>query len=146
MSWGYSGIVRGITPNTSNDNFTLVGTAAKLCRVKELRFSGGASSSTPAHTDFALSTAGTTPVSATPQKLSPNSPANNTNFYTSWTGQPSSLVFPGYLGEDWNQYGGVIRWLADPEEGIYLLGAACASCRNSSGTGTSSYATIWLED
>lgn len=147
MSWAFSSGVLSITPNTANDNFTLVGTAAKLARIKEVRATGGASSSTPAHTDLATSTAGTTPVAATNiQKLSPNSAANSLNFYKSWTSQPSSLVTPGYLGEDWNQYGGVLRWLADPEEGIYMLGAACISCRNSVGVGTSSYFAIWMED
>jgi hypothetical protein len=162
----YTGVVPAITPvpatatppgTTGQDNFTMVCNAATNGgRILEFRFTGQASATTPMQTLVSRqTTVGSTPTGVTVSgKASPNAPTPTINFYAqqSWSTQPA--IAAGYLpvlDESWNAYGGLLRWLAGPNEEIYLIGTTATvgtlSCRGkqSGGTGASSYGCIWEE-
>lgn len=142
----YSGVRRSITPNTSNDNWTLNAAANESGRVIEVHWGGETTTSTAMNTRVARSTGGTTLTAGSVAKIHPNSPTNAIDFCTSaWSVQPTPDAGDLFC-ESWNAHGGVVRWLAAPGEEFILIGAALISCRNSNGTATSTYGVIWEED
>jgi hypothetical protein len=146
----YAGGVRSITPSTTDDNWTVRAGASKSCTLKEFTFSGEATTSTAMHTRVARSSGQTGSATAgNVEKLHPNSPANGCGFSTTFGTTQPTLESGDLFSSSWNCHGGVVRWLAAPEERLTLIGATtelCVSCRNSVGTGTSSYHVIWEED
>ncbi|MBW3538760.1 MAG: hypothetical protein KY476_00670 [Planctomycetes bacterium] len=143
---GFPATRASITPVLTDDNFTLVAGSSESAQVKEVHFGGEATTSTAMHTRVARSTGGNTATTGTPGKLHPHSGANAIDFATGWTTQPTIDAAPTTLfGESWNAHGGVVRWLADIGEEFVLIGAGNISCRNSVGTGTSSYGVVWEE-
>lgn len=146
----YSGSVSSITPSTSDDNWTLRAGASKSGRLMEFTFSGEATTSTAMHTRVARSSGQTGSATAgVTEKLHPNSPAAGLGFSTSFATTQPSLETGSLFVASWNNHGGVVRWLSAPEERLVLIGAStelCVSCRNTVGTGTSSYHVVWEED
>jgi len=144
----YSGIRRSIAPSLTTDNWTLVTGAGESGKVYDIGFSGEMSVSTPMQTRVARSSgqAGAETLGSV-AKLHVNSVANLISFVTSFLTTQAALdagdLIP--LGS-WNANGGVIRWAALPGEELIILSSANISCRNSVGTGTSSYGVVWSED
>ena len=146
----YSGVVRSITPSTTDDNWVLAAGASESCKVNEVHWGGEVTTSTAMHTRVARSSGQTGNTTAgSVAKIHPNSVTNVVSFGTTFATTQPTLDAGDLFAESWNAHGGVVRWLAAPGEEFVLLGAAtelCLSCRNSVGTATSSYGTIWEED
>lgn len=141
----YSGVRRSITPNTSNDNWTLVAGANESAKVIEFHWGGETTTSTAMNTRIARSASGTTPSNGNVAKLHPNHVTNVIDFVASWSAQPTPDSGDLWC-QSWNAHGGVVRWLAAPGEEFVLLASANISCRNANGTATSTYGVIWEED
>lgn len=146
----YSGVVRSITPNLSDDNWTLSAGADEFARVMEVHWGGEATTSTAMHTRVARSSgaagAGT---AGNVAKLGPNAPTATVDFFTTYATTQPTLDAGDLFAESWNAHGGVVRWLAAPGEEFILIGSSTAktiSCRNAVGTGVSTYGTIWEEE
>jgi hypothetical protein len=147
----YNGAVRSITPSTTDDNWGLVGGAAKSCRVLAAHVSGEATTSTAMHTRHARSSGqnGNT-TTGNVEKAHPNSPANGVIFETTFATTQPTLESGDLLTFSWNAHGGIMYWHAGaPDEEWVLIGAATnlnISSRNTVGTATSSYGVTWRED
>lgn len=146
MGIRYSGNVESITPNTSNDNWGLNAGAGVSGKVLEVHWGGEVTTSTAMHTRIARAgTVGVTPTAGNYEKIHPNSATKRCDFASGWGTQP--ILNSGSLfAESWNAHGGLVRWLAAPGEEFIFIGSAGISCRNSNGTATSTYGTIWEED
>lgn len=143
----FMGSRRSITPNTSNDNYTLDAPASKSCIVLEVMWGGELTTSTAMNTRWARSSGSNgTGTGGNVAKRNTNQGSNGINFYTNWNTTQPTLDAGDLVMTSWNAHGGVVRWLAAPGEEHVILGAAQASNRNSVGTGTSSYTTVWNED
>lgn len=152
MPWHYSGAVRSITPSTSDDNWTLdaVTPATAVGKLKEVWFTGQATSSAAVQTRVARSNgeAGSGTAGNVANLEGEGVPTNNIDFYTTYASTQPSLNAADLFTASWNNHGGVVRWVADPEEEIWLMSGQSLdliSCRNSVGTGTSTYGCIWSE-
>lgn len=146
----YSGVVRSITPSTSDDNWFLTAGANESGKVLEVHWGGEATTSTAMHTRVARASgqAGSA-TTGNVAKLHPNSPTNLLTFGTTFATTQPTLDAGDLFAESWNAHGGVVRWLAAPGEEFVIIGAATEtviSCRNTVGTATSTYGTIWEED
>jgi hypothetical protein len=146
----YSGGVRSITPSTTDDNWTLSPAASESGKIIEVHWGGEVTTTTAMCTRVARSSgaagAGTAGNTA---KLHPNSPTALIDFFTTYATTQPTLDAGDLFAESWNAHGGVVRWLAAPGEEFVMIGAATPptiSCRNSVGTGASTYGTIWEED
>ena len=142
----------GITPNTANDNWTLFAdTAGDIGRVKEFGWGGEVNTGTIMRTRVVRpTTAGATITAGTPGSSDVRALTARLAVATGWTTQP--VIPADGTGElyvtSWNAFGGVIRWLAAPEDQMYLtngLLTAQISCRNAVGTALSSYNVNWDE-
>lgn len=145
----YSGVVRSITPSTTDDNWALAAGASEQAAIKEVHWGGEATTSTAMHTRVARSSgqAGST-TTGNVEKIHPYSAANSVSFATTFATTQPTLEAGDLFAVSWNCHGGVVRWLAAPDEEFILIGAAtelCVSCRNSVGTGVSSYGVVWQE-
>jgi|TARA_Y100000310_G_scaffold94472_1_gene92122 hypothetical protein len=147
--WKYSGTVLSITPNTSNDNWTLDADSAGVGKLIETWWGGQATSSTAMATRVARASGGVTPVAGNVAEHGPaNQPANQIDFVASWSGSQTTLNAADIMALSWNCHGGVVRWLFDPEDEIWMVTGETLdliACRNSVGTGTSTYGAIWSE-
>ena len=142
----YTGNVPGITPNTSNDNCSLDAAASESAQIISIGWGGEAISSTAMRTRVGRSVSGATPVAGNVQKHHPHTPSNLVTFVTGWTTQPTldaGELLPG-IGS-WNAHGGLVKWLAGPNEDIWIIGAAQFSIRNALGVAVSSYGITWIE-
>lgn len=129
------------TLNTSNDTRTIVTPttgAGSVLRIEEFFIGGEASSSTA--TRVALNRAGTVGVTGgsnqTPEKLDPASPAATFTVPTTWSTQPV-LSTNHVVAISFNAFGGVVRWVAQPDRAIILGGQGTVqnlSFRSLSGT------------
>jgi len=145
----YTGNDAGITPVTTDDNFSLDAGAGESGQILEVGWGGEATASTAMRTRLARSGGSpATPVVGTAGKRRPNSVANIIIFTTGWTTQPTIDAVPQDLipVQSWNAHGGVVRWLAAPGEEIIMIGAEIICCRNAVGVGVSSYGATWQED
>jgi len=147
----YTGNDAGITPATTDDNWTLDAVATETGQILEVGWGGEATASTAMRTRLARgSGAAATPVVGTPGKRHPNSVANLIAFTTGWTTQPTIDAVPQDLipVQSWNAHGGVVRWLAAPGEEIVMIGGTNVyiCCRNAIGVGVSSYGVTWDEN
>ena len=150
MPWGYSGSVRSITPSTTDDNYTLDAVSAGIGRLKEIHFGGEATTSTAMHTRVARANAeaGGQNLGNVAKMEGQGVPSNDIDFNLTYDTTQPTLNAADIYTESWNCHGGVFRWLADPEEEIWLITGQTLdliSCRNSVGVGTSSYSGKWLE-
>lgn len=140
----YAGTNAGITPNTSNDNWTLVAGSSEMGFVKYLSGTGEATSSTAMRTRVARSTGGTTASTATAAKTRPHQPAPSLDFVTGWSSQPT-LATESLFYASWNCNGGGFRIMLAGADQLVIPPSANLSCRNAVGTGTSSYEVHWEE-
>lgn len=150
MASKYSGVVRSITPQTTDDNWFLTGGAGEFGRILEVHWGGEATTSTAMHTRIARSSGQSGAATAgNVAKLGPNNPTNTLTFGTTFATTQPTLDAGDLFAQSWNAHGGVVRWLAAPGEEFVLIGASTEtviSCRNTVGTGTSTYGTIWEEE
>lgn len=146
----YSGVVRGITPDTADDNWTLTAGTGKSGKIIEIHWGGGVTASAAMLTRVARSSGQTGNATAgNTELIHPNSPAKGFGFATTFATTQPTLEAGDLWAENWNAHGGVVRCLFAPGEEPVLIGAAvelCVSCRNSTGTSTSTYGTVWEED
>lgn len=143
----YIGHVITIVPNVANDNFALEAASGESGRITELRFSSGETNIVSMATQFTRTSGnGTTPSAGNVQKRHPNSDPNKITFVSSWGGVQPTLDPGALLAEDWLSNGGIVRWLAGPDEELIILGAEQLSCRNTLGTELSTYRAVWDED
>jgi hypothetical protein len=153
MPWTYSGTVESITPSTSDDNWTLDAVSAGVGKLKEVFWGGESTSSTAMRTRVARASgeAGTGTAGNVAKYEGQGAPANDIDFFTTYanggSAQPT-LNAASLFALSWNNQGGVVRWLADVDEEIWLITGQTLdliSCRNAVGTGTSTYGTVWSE-
>ena len=141
-----------ITPNTSNDNWTLsADTAGDLGMVRMYNWGGEATTSTAMATRWTRpNTNGVTATAGTGEPHTPGHATHNCTFATGWTTQP---VLPAAGNElnavSWNAHGGV-GFIALPLSAPWYVWESVAnqseiSCRNTVGTATSSYGLVWEE-
>lgn len=148
----FSGIVRSITPiiGSTGQNWVLAAGANEMASVQRAYCGGQETSTTAMVTRFtrASGQAGALTLGNVEQ-IHPWSPTNYVAYGTAFaTTQPTpgagSLWAPS-----WNAHGGIAMWAAlDAEEEWVLIGAAtelCLMCRNSVGTGVSTYGVVWRE-
>lgn len=140
----YQGERRSITPNTSNDNWALDAGSGEYAHVYDINWGGELTTSTAMQTRVARSSSGTSATTVAGTKIHPGSPTNLVDFCTAWSGQPT-LGTLSLFSTSWNAHGGVVRILLPPGGEFILVGAAHISCRNTTGTGTSSYGVSWEE-
>lgn len=150
MPWGFSGSVIGITPSTTDDNWALDAVSAGIGKLKEVHFGGEATTSTAMRTRVSRANgeAGGQTGGNVANLEGEGNPANVLDFVTTYATTQPTLNAADLYAESWNDHGGVIRWLADPEEEIWLISGQTLdliSCRNAAGTGTSSYSAKWTE-
>ena len=148
--WNYSGSVRSITPSLSDDNWTLDAVSAGIAKLKEVHWGGQATTSTAMHTRVARGNgeAGSGTGGNVAKLEGEGVPANDVDFNTTYATTQPTLDAADIYTESWNAHGGVIRWIADPDEEIWLITGQTfdlISCRNSVGTATSSYSVKWGE-
>jgi hypothetical protein len=124
-----------VTPNTSNDLLTIIAPSGGPVRLKRVRATGEATSSTVMRTVIQRSTGGTTGGGAvTPEKVCPTDAAAGSTVNTTWSGQPTLSGNPHY-NEGWNAFGGGFDLVLDGREMI-IEASAQVSIRNTVGTGT----------
>lgn len=150
MPWGYGAKVRSITPSLTDDNFTLDVVSAGLAKLKEISWGGEATTSTAMATRVARSNgeAGAQTNGNVANLEGQGVPANDADLVTTYATTQPTLNAADLYSESWNGHGGVVRWLADPEEEIWLITGQTLdliSCRNSVGVAVSSYGCMWLE-
>ncbi len=136
------------TPNLAQDNYALEAASGESGKITEVRFSSGSTGGGGTSMDTEVSRtngSGTVPVLGNVQKGHPNNDANKIDFVTGWTSQPVPDA-GALLQEEWLSAGGVVRWLAGPDEEWIILGAEQISCRNNAGLAVSSYRAVWHED
>ena len=150
----YSGYVGGITPATTDDNWTVEGAQGEFGRIIEVSWGGEATTSTAMRTRVqrSASQAGAGTAGDITELGQPAGGAPLLAFFTTYATTQPTLDAGALFGTSWNAHGGVIRWLADPGEGFWIVGTAgtpaadqTISCRNDVGTATSSYACVWEE-
>jgi hypothetical protein len=130
----YTVTINATTPTITNDLMTIIAPANKMVRVKRIRASGEATSSTVMRTVIQRSTGGTTPGGAiTPDKANSSDSAASTVVDTTWAAQPTLSGIPHY-NESWNAFGGGFDLTLDGRE-IYLVNSEQLSIRNTIGTG-----------
>jgi hypothetical protein len=130
----YTVTINNTTPTITNDLMTIISPSGKTVRVKRIRASGEATSSTAMRTVIQRSTGGTTGGGAiTPDKQSNTDPSASTIVDTTWSAQPTLSSIPHY-NESWNAFGGGFDLTLDGRE-IYLSNGDQLSIRNTIGTG-----------
>lgn len=151
MSGRYQGVVRGITPSTTDDNWTLAAGASELAVVTTVHWGGEVTTSTAVQTRVARSSGQTGNATlGNTERLHPYDPATNlVRFVTTFATTQPTLEAGDLFAESWNAHGGVLRVRLDPGEEFVLIGAAtelCVSCRNAVGTPASTYGVFWAEN
>jgi len=152
MPWDYTGSAEGITPSTSDDNWTLDAVSAGVGEVTEVYWGGETTTSTAMRTRVARSSGeGTSPTALNVAKLAgTDTPTNQIDLVATYTaGNQPTLASGSLLAMGWNAHGGMFRWVAGPREGFFLISGITAedliSCRNAAGVGQSTYGVHWKE-
>ena len=150
MPWMYSTGVRSITASNTDDNIALDAVSAGIGKVKEIHWGGEATTSTAMHTRLSRANgeAGAQTNGNVAKIEGEGVPTNDIDSVTTYATTQPALNAADIYTESWNAHGGVIRWLADPEEEVWLITGQVLdilSCRNSVGTATSSYEIKWAE-
>lgn len=146
----YSGVVREMSPLSTDDNWFLAANASESGKIIEVHWGGLVTTSTTMTTRVARASgqSGNT-TAGNVAKVHPNSATNLISFGTTFATTQPTLDAGDLFAESWNAHGGVVRWLAAPGEEFVIIGAATEtliSCRNASGSATSTYGCIWAED
>ena len=147
----YSGVVRSITPVTSDDNWAFDAAANEHGRIREVHFGGQTTASGAMHTRHARAASGVGVTAGNVAKLHPLSGGataadNYIGFQSGWATTQPTLDAGDLWSESWNSHGGLIRVVFDPDVPVYIVGAEQISCRNAVGTDISTYGTIWEEN
>lgn len=150
MPWDYSGVVRSLTPSTTDDNWALDAVSAGIGKLKEVSWGGQSTTSTAMETRVARSNgeAGAQTLGNVANLGGQGNPANDLDFVLTYATTQPALEAADLYAESWNSHGGVVRWLADPDEEIWVITGQTLdeiSCRNSVGVGVSSYGCKWSE-
>ena len=152
--WTYSGSTGAITPQVGNtsvpSNWTLDAVDAGIGKIKEFYWGGGATTSTAMHTRVSRASGevGGQTTGNVSEYGGADQPANKVNFVTSYATTHPTLDAADIFSMSWNAHGGVVRWLADPDEEIWVQTGQTLdliTCKNTVGTATSSYGVIWSE-
>jgi hypothetical protein len=153
MGYGYAVAREGVTPVA--DATLLAGitdTAAvnEIVRINEIFLGGEATAS--AVNRYVLrraTTVGSLPTAQTPAELSSSGPAAQTAWATTWGTQPITASAPAVWTAAMNAFGGVIRWVAAPQQEILCSGAVAAdqqvSLESASGTSVMSCQILFEE-
>mgnify|MGYP001614667209 FL=1 len=152
MASEYTGTVRSITPSTTDDNWFLAGGAGEVAMVKKTWTGGEMTTTTAMCTRWARSVtgAGGGITAGNVAKHAPGNPTNVVDFGTTYATTQPTLDAGDLWAESWNAHGGIVIWEAkDPEDAWILVGLTVTTsvicCRNSVGTGTSTYGVTWQE-
>lgn len=128
------------TLSTSDDTATMITTATgvgSVIRVEEFFIGGEASSSTATRVVINRpGSVGVTPTTQALQKLDPASATATFTVATTWSTQPVHAA-QHVLAISFNAFGGVVRWVAQPDRPIVVGGqgaVANLSFRGASGT------------
>lgn len=148
--------VLNLTPTAGNDNWTAdMGAASLTGRIIDFNWGGESTSTVAMRTRLARPTTNgvTKGTALVATKLHPTSAAAAiaNGCVIAWTTQPVLAANTALFATGWNSHGGVVRWLAGPDEGFQMVGSATAgygqiSCRADSGVGLSDYGVIIEED
>ena len=148
----YSGAQRSITPNTGDDNWSLDAVSAGVGKLLEVSWGGEATSSTAMATRVARSNGESGAItSGNPSEHGPaNQPANQIDFVAAngYAATQPTLNSADLLALSWNCHGGIVRWVFHIVYEIWLVTGESLdiiSCRNTVGTGTSTYGCAWSE-
>ena len=152
MGWKYTGTVESITPDLGDDNWTLDAVSAGIAKLKEVFWGGESVASTAMRTRVARSNGevGVLTAGNVAEHQGEQEGSNRVDFVTQngyATTQPA-LNAASLFALSWNSHGGLVRWVIDPEDDIWLITGQTfdlISCRNAVGVGTSSYGVIWEE-
>jgi hypothetical protein len=136
----YEAVNRRLIPDDPVYSITLMGVTASTAaiwaeykpgangqaRVLESYFGGEQTSSTVQRIGFFVATtAGTTPTAYTPNKMNSRSAAATGTGATAYSTQPTLPTNPVFV-HAFNTFGGTDRWVPQPGEEAYLLGAGTA--------------------
>ena len=155
----YSALRSTITPSLTADNWTLSAltngtTTTNSCRVVAVHWGGEVTTSTAMQTEVKRpTTASVGAITAiTKGTAHPNS-VPICVVASTWATTQAVIPAVGVgvlIGESWNAHGGIFYWHAgNADEELVLLGNILTgqiSCRNFTGTGTSSYGLTYRED
>lgn len=99
-----------------------------ICRAQEVYWGGLATSTTAlGMTVRRHTTIGNTPTDRTPSPLNPSSPASTFKWFQTASTQPTvsaTATIEHVLDIGGNAFGGIVRWVAGPEEEIYIYSNA----------------------
>jgi hypothetical protein len=147
----FVGARAGAIFSATTDVMHLYAASGELSEVLEVGWGGEATTTTAMRTRFTrATTAGTSPTTNTDNQQLDQQGTAATAKIDSVTTVTSPTYAAGSLfpEQSWNGHGGVVRWLASPDQKITLVGAAAAahiSIRNEVGSLTGSAGWIWRE-
>lgn len=142
----YAGMRPGFTPTTPVFGVCLEGQANKVARVKELVWSGEATTTLAARSRFSRDSAIGTGARTAVDIAKPNSDADSSFFLSSaYASTDPTNETKVLFGGSWNAHGGILRWKAGPNEGFHVIGAASASMYCVSGDHIQSNYVAWDE-
>lgn len=122
----YSGVLLGVTASTTVIWGEYKPAAGGQARVLESYFGGEATTSTVERIGvFVATTAGTTATAGTLSKMNSRSLAAGGAFNTAYSTQPTLPAQPLFV-HAFNAFGGTDRWVPQPGEEAYSLGAGTA--------------------
>lgn len=142
MGYGYALAREGVTPTADEtliSGITDSAPTAFVTRINEIFIGGEASAS--AVNRYVLrraTTVGSLPTAQVPAQLSSAGPAAQAAWATTWGTQPITAALPAVWTTAMNAFGGVVRWVAAPQQEILLTGGVAAdqqvSLESTSGT------------
>jgi len=130
MGYGYATAVEGVTPTVNESliaGITDSAPTAFVTRINEIMLGGEATAS--AVNRYALrraTTVGSLPTAQVPVQLSSAGPAAQAAWGTAWGTQPITAAAPAAWSAAMNAFGGVIRWVAAPQQEILVTGGVAA--------------------
>ena len=150
MPWDYTGAAEGITPSTSDDNWTLDAVSAGVGEITEIYWGGETTTSTAMRTRVARANgeAGSQTNLNVEKIAGANTPSNQLDLVGTYATTQPSLASGSLLAMGWNAHGGMFRWVAGPREGFFMVTGETLdliSCRNAAGVGQSTYGLAWKE-
>jgi hypothetical protein len=139
MGYRYVTAREGVTPVAGDELLALTAATDKMARVREVAVMGEATASGVNRMAVRRSTTNAiTPTAQTPAKISPTSPAAAITAATTHTTQPVTAAAPALWTYALNAFGGIVRWVAAPEDEMWIEGGTAGnnevSLESSSGT------------
>ena len=140
----------GVTPVAGAMLLSLTTGLQEIARVNEIFIGGESTSSTVNRMAVRRSTTNLiTPTAQTAAKMSSTSPAAYTDAATTATTEPVTAAAPAVWTNSENTFGGVVRWVAAPQQELLVQGATAGnnelSLESSSGTGVISCQIVFEE-